>query len=195
LATRSAGLGLEELSDQVFSDTSGLAALEIVEHQRYFSELGILTSDFRIPDLVSLWRMYAELGGDKRLRFLRACASLSSAAQPGITDSQKVVALVSAIEPLLSPADRCKLCGAQTGIARQFRAFLNEYVDPPPEIRDLYEGVYTARSKIVHGSRHFEVDEPFLGIQVQGDLLPLAAWGAAKRGVVNLAMRTVKGTS
>ena len=56
---------------------------------------------------------------------------------------------------------------------------------PPPEIRDLYNGVYTARSKIVHGGRRFEVDEPFLGIEVQGDLMPLVAWGAAKRGVVN----------
>lgn len=179
------GLGLEEMSDQVFSDISGLAALEIVEHERYFSELGIPTSDFRIPDLVPLWQKYTELGRDDRLRFLRACASLSSVAQPGINDSQRVVALVAAIEPLLSPAERCEACGAQTGIARRFRTFLNEYVKPPPVVRDLYEGVYTARSKIVHGSRRFEVDEPFLGIQAQSDLLPLAAWDAAKRGVVS----------
>lgn len=179
------GLGLEEVSDQAFSDISGLPALEIVERQRYFSELGIPTSDFRIPDLVPPWKKYTELGRDKKLRFLRACASLSSAAQPGITDSQKVVALVTAIEPLLSPAERCESCGAQTGITRQFRKFLDEYVTPSPEIRDLYEGVYIARSKIVHGGRRFEVDEPFLGIQVQGDLLPVAAWGTAKRGVIN----------
>jgi hypothetical protein len=179
------GLGLEEVSDQVFSDIGGLPALEIVERRRYFSELGIPTSDFRIPDLAPLWKKYTELGRDKKRRFLRACASLSSAAQPGITDSQKVVALVTAIEPLLSPAERCESCGAQTGITRQFRKFLDEHVAPPPEIRDLYEGVYAARSKIVHGDRRFEVDEPFLGIQVQGDFLPLAAWGAAKGGVVN----------
>lgn len=179
------GHGLEEVSDQTFSDVSGLPALEIVECQRYFTELGIPTSDFRIPDLALLWGKYTKLGRDKKLRFLRACASLSSAAQPGITDSQKVVTFVTAIEPLLSPAERCGSCGAQTGITRQFRKFLDEYVSPPPEIRDLYEGVYTARSKIVHGGRRFKVDEPFLGIKVQGDLLPLAAWGTAKLGVIN----------
>ncbi|MGQ0569262.1 MAG: hypothetical protein ACT4P5_06985 [Armatimonadota bacterium] len=179
------GLGLEEVSDKAFSDVSGLPPLQTVERQRYFSELGIPTSDFRVPDLVDLWKRYTDLARDKKLRFLRACASLSSAAQPGITDSQKVVALVTAIEPLLSPGERCESSRAQVGINRQFRKFLDEYVSPPSEIRDLYEGVYAARSKIVHGGWRFEVDEPFLGIQVQGDWLPLAAWSAAKRGVIN----------
>jgi hypothetical protein len=177
--------GLNEVSDEAFSDTSGLLPIGIVECQRYFSELGIPTSEFRVPDLAELWNKYTVLGRDKKLQFLRACASLSSAAQPGITESQKVVALVTAIEPLLSPGERCKSCGTQTGITRQFRNFLDEYVAPPSEIRDLYEGVYAARSKIVHGGRSFEVDEPFLGVPVQGDLLPLAAWCAAKRGVIN----------
>jgi hypothetical protein len=179
------GLGPEEVSNEAFSDTSGLPPFEIVERQRYFSELGIPMPEFRVPDLAELWKRYTDLGQDKKLRFLRACASLSSAAQPGITESQKVVALVTAIEPLLSPGERCKSCGAQTGITRQFRSFLDEHVAPPSEIRDLYEGVYAARSKIVHGGRRFEVDEPFLGIRVQGDLLPLVAWGAAKRGVIS----------
>jgi hypothetical protein len=179
------GLGLDEVSEEAFSDISGLPPLEIVERQRYFSELGIPTSEFRVPDLTELRRKYTDLPRDKQLRFLRACASLSSAAQPGIANSQKLVALVSAIEPLLTPGQRCESCGGHTEITRQFRRFLDAYVSPPSEIQDLYEGIYAARSKIVHGGRRFEVDEPFLGIQVQGDLLPLAAWGAAKRGVIN----------
>lgn len=124
------GLGLEEVPDKTFSDASGLPALQVVEQDRYFSELGISTPDFRVPDLAALWGKYSKLGRDKKLRFLRACASLSSAAQPGITHSQKLVALVTAIEPLLSPPERCKSCNGQTGITRQFRKFLDEFLLP-----------------------------------------------------------------
>jgi hypothetical protein len=44
--------------------------------------------------------------------------------------SQRVIALVSAMEPLLGKAERCEVCGGMTGITRQFQNFLDEYAPP-----------------------------------------------------------------
>jgi hypothetical protein len=178
-------LGFEDASELDFSDVQTLLQLQPVETSRYFTELGITTQEFRVPDLPALFKTYSRLGHGKKKRFLRSCASLSAACEPGLNESQKVVALVTSIEPLLDVPERCDACGGQTGITRLFRKFLEEYVHPSPAVKDLYEGVYAARSKIVHGGWRIEVDEPFFGLRPQSDLVPLAAWNAAKRGVMN----------
>lgn len=179
------GTGLEDTSEVEFSDVQTLPELIAVANSQYFSELGVVTQEFRVPQLNVLHAKYTALSRKNRLRFLRSCASLAAASDPSLGASQRVVALVSAIEPLLGKAERCGICGGVTGITRQFRKFLDEYVQPPLAVRDLYEGVYSTRSKLVHGGWNFDVDEAILGLRPQGDMIPLVTWGAAKRGVVN----------
>jgi len=177
--------GLEDTSEVEFSDVQTLSELIAVANSQYFSELGVATQEFRVPDLNVLHAKYMALSRKNRMCFLRSCASLAAASDPTLGASQRVVALVSAIEPLLGKAERCGTCGGMLGITRQFRKFLDEYVQPPSAVRDLYEGVYAARSKLVHGGWNFDVDEAFLGLRPQADVVPLVAWGAAKRGVVS----------
>ena len=179
------GTGLEDTSDFEFSDVQDLPELIPVANSQYFSQLGVAAEEFRVPELEVLHSKYKELPAKKKVRFLRSCASLSAACDPAFGGSQRVVALVSAIEPLLGPAERCRACGGMTGIARQFRKFLAEYVQPPLAVRHLYEGVYAARSRLVHGGWSFDVDEAMFGLHRRSDIIPLVAWAVAKRGVVN----------
>lgn len=177
--------GLEDTSEVEFSEVKTLPELIPVANSQYFLELGVATQEFRVPELNVLHAKYMALSRKNRVRFLRSCASLAAASDPALGASQRVVALVSAIEPLLGEAERCGTCGGKTGITYQFKKFLDEYVQPPPAVRDLYEGVYAARSNLIHGGWNFDVDEAFLGLRPQADLVPLAAWVVAKRGVVN----------
>jgi hypothetical protein len=177
--------GLEDTSEVEFSDVQALPELIAVANSQYFSELGVATQEFRVPKLNVLHAKYMALSPENRVRFLRSCASLAAASDPTLGASQRVVALVSAIEPLLGEAERCGTCGGMTGITRQFRKFLDEYVQPPSAVRYLYEAVYDARSKLVHGGWNFDVDEAILGLRLQSDTVPLVAYVVAKRGVVN----------
>jgi len=179
------GTGLEDTLETDFSDVQDLPELIAVANSQYFLELGITTGEFRVPELNVLHANYMALPRDNRVRFLRSCASLAAASDPALRPSQKVVALVSAIEPLLGKGERCDTCGGTTGITRKFREFLDRYVQPSSEVRYLYEGVYDARSKLVHGGWNFDVDEWVFGLRPTGDMIPLAAWAAAKQGVVN----------
>lgn len=176
--------GLEATSEIEFSDVKTLSELIAVTNSQYFSELGVVTQEFRVPELNVLYAKYIALSHVDRMRFLRSCAALAAASDPVLGASQRVVALVSAIEPLFDKAERCDTCGGVTGLTRRFRQFLNEYVQPSSAVRELYEGVYAVRSKLVHGGWNFVVDEPLFGLQPQGDML-LVAWATAKRGVVN----------
>lgn len=176
--------GLEESSDLEFSNTQGLVSLKPTPPEQYFKELGITSSEFRVPDLGSLYSKYKALTLKKQLCFLRSCASLSAASNQTIGISQKVVSLVSAIELLLDAPQKCTACKQPSGITKEFKKFLDLYVNPSPEVRALYEGVYHARSRLVHGGWNFDVDEPILGIRPQAHHVPLAAWDATKRGIM-----------
>jgi hypothetical protein len=177
--------GLETSADVEFSNVDGLLALASIPTEQYFRELGVTSCEFRVPDLGNLYSRYKALSLDNQLRFLRSCASLAAACNPTVESSQKVVSLVSAIEPLLDPTERCTECRQQRGITKQFRSFLDRYVQPNPAVQALYEGVYHARSRLVHGGWNFDVDEPILGIRPQAHDLPLAAWDTTKRGIIN----------
>ena len=185
LVTLGMATGLEAETEDAFSPTMGIPQLPPVPFERYYTQLGIGEPQIRVPDLEDLYARYSSLDHQRRVRFLRASASLWAAHQPGVTQSQRLVSLVSAIDPLLEPPRRCAACGSTVGITESFRRFLAAYVNPPPEIAELYEAVYASRSRIVHGGWNFEVDEPFMAIANEGYLTSLAAWGAAKRGVIN----------
>lgn len=176
--------GLEESSELEFSSTEGLTSLTPAPTEQYFRELGVTSREFRVPDLADLYSRYRELPRDKRLCFLRACASIAAASSPTIERSQKVVSLVSAIEPLLDVPPKCSECDQPRGITTQFKAFLKKYVPLNPEVETLYESIYSARSRLVHGAWNFDVDEPMLGLSYQGHDLSLAAWDATKRGIM-----------
>ena len=176
--------GLEESSNLEFSNTQGLIPLIPTPADQYFRKLGITSGEFRVPDLGDFYSRYKALSRDNQLRFLRSCASLAAACNPSVESSQKVVSLVSAIEPLLDPNEKCTECRQQRGNTKQFRKFLDRYVQPNPAVQALYEGVYHARSRLVHGGWNFDVDEPILGIRPQAHDLPLAAWDTTKRGII-----------
>lgn len=180
--------GLDDASDQTYTDVSHLPQLAPVPAAEYFAPLGISTSDFRVPDLIALHTRFRELPPPSALRFLRCCASIFAASSPAIGPPQKLVALVSAIEPLLEEGKRCSLCDSHTGIAESFRVFLDDYVKPSPEVRHIYEAVYALRSKIVHGGWNPDVDEPFFSLHSTDRSGGLAAWAAAKQGAVNWLM-------
>ena len=177
--------GLDDASDEDFSDVSHLSQLVPVPTAEYYASLGISTSDFRVPDLASLYDRFGALPPSAALRFLRCCASIFAASNPAIGRPQKLVALVSAIEPLLEEGQRCSQCNSHIGIAQRFREFLDAYVHPSPQIRHIYEAVYTSRSQIVHGGWNPDVDEPFFSLYSKDESGGLAAWAAAKQGAIN----------
>jgi hypothetical protein len=185
LVTLGMATGLDQEPDTDFSSPAGLSELEPVPIKPYYSQLGITESKLRVPDLTNLYARYRALDAERQARFLRASASIWAAFQPGVSLSQRLVSLVSALEPLLDPPQRCAACKSAVGITKSFRRFLVQYVKPAPEVQYLYETIYNARSGVVHGSWNFEVDEPFMSIANQGYLTSIAAWSAAKQGVVN----------
>jgi len=177
--------GLENAPEDAYSEPSGTPQLHPVPSPEYYAALGIGSSDFRVPDLAYLYARFTALSTEKRLRFLRCCASIFAASSPATGQPQKLVALVSAIEPLLEETQTCKVCHSHVGISAAFRSFLDEYVHPTPEVSHLYEAVYASRSSIVHGGWNPDVDEPFLSLSQSSYLEGLAAWAAAKQGAVN----------
>jgi hypothetical protein len=177
--------GLETSSNLVFSDVKELSPLTPIPIEQYFRALGITTKEFRVPGLSDLYSRYKKLSDEKQLRFLRACASLAEASNPTIETSQKVVSLVSTIESLLDPTEKCDKCTQRNGITKQFKTFLDQYVPLDSRIRELYMRIYQSRSQLVHGSWNFDVDEPTLGLSRQGFTISLATWDATKRGIIN----------
>jgi hypothetical protein len=176
--------GLEDAPTDQFSDVAGIPELVPIDNVAYFLQLGLGQPDFRVPDLFALRTKYESLGVGDRKRFLRACASLTDASNPDLGRSQRVVALVSALEPLLEEPPQCETCKNHVGIAAEFRRFLDVYVQPCADVREVYESVYAARSKLVHGGWHYDVDEPVFGVPGSADVTLTAAWAAAKRGIV-----------
>lgn len=185
LVTLGMATGLEDQTEEDFSPTNGIPQLEPVSPDTYYTQLGIGEPQLRVPDLADLYARFSRLDSERKARFLRASASLWGAYQPGVGESQRIVSLVTAIEPLLETPDSCTTCGSAVGITASFRRFLANYVKPSPEVKELYEAIYASRSKVVHGGWNFEVDEPFMSISNDGHIATLVAWGAAKRGVVN----------
>lgn len=174
--------GLEDTSEKEFSDVKNLPELIPIPNSQYFSELGIYSKEFRIPQLKELYEKYVSFPIKTQLLFLRSCASLWEASNPLLSESHRLVALVTAIEPLLEKPKRCDKCGQVMGITRQFEKFLNKYVKPPKDIEDIFKSIYETRSEIVHGRRNLEVDRmPLMNLQ---DTI-LSAWISAKRGVIN----------
>lgn len=177
--------GLDEAPQDAFSDVLQIPQLIPIPMSEYYASLGIGSSDFRVPDINALYTKYLALTNAKKTRFLRCCASIYAASNPAIKEFQRLVSLVSAIEPLLNQGKRCKTCQSYTGITQEFRNFLDSYIQPTPEIRHLYEAVYSYRSKIVHGGWNPEVDEPFFSLKSDSHITGLAAWAAAKQGAIN----------
>jgi len=175
--------GLEDISEKEFSDVKNLPELIPVSNLQYFSELGISSQEFRIPQLEELYEKYVTLPIEKQSRFLRSCASLWEASNPLLSECHRLVALVTAIEPLLEEPERCDKCGQMIGITRQFELFWKKYVNPPKDIEDIFKSIYETRSEIVHGRRNLEVDGmPFMNLQYNTFI---SAWISAKRGVIN----------
>lgn len=176
--------GLDDAPDTTFSDVSAYPSLVPVPTEEYINALGIRSSHLRVPDLHSLYGKFTALEDSRRLRFLRCGASIFASNSPTIRRPQRLVSLVSAIEPLLEVGTRCPAYNSTTGIAASFRAFLDTYVQPPPPIRRLYEAVYSSRSKMVHGGWNPDVDEPFFSLFSLDPTDGLAAWAAARQGAI-----------
>ncbi len=179
------GTGLEDETEDDFSSPGNLQELQPIPTDAYYNQMGINEHNLRVPDLKNLFDRFNNLSKEKKVKFLRAAAALWSAFQPGVNQSQRLVSLVSALEPLLEKPEHCSSCGSTIGITKSFRHFLDEYVAPSAEVRHIYEAIYSARSKLVHGGWNYEVDEPFMTLSDQGYITTLAAWGATKIGVVN----------
>jgi hypothetical protein len=177
--------GLDESSNESFSDTKDLPKLLPVSHEQYFKELGINSQGFQVPDIDGLYKSYERLSAESKLQFLRSCASIFASNNPTITDAQRVVGLVSAIEPLIGKPERCKACQALTGTTRLFREFLDNFVQTSEETKSLYEQLYGMRSKLVHGGWNFDVDEPLFSLRNNTFITPLIAWVSAKQGIIN----------
>jgi hypothetical protein len=168
-----------------FSDTSDLEELLPAPHEEYYAALGINENSIRVPDLRMLYSRYKGLSREDQLRFVRACAFLSEAAEPDQRPGRRLLACVGAIEALLEKAEQCNRCCSHVGITANFKEFIADFVRPSDDIADLYNSLYTKRSKLAHGSWHYEVDEPFLGLHHNAFCTELAAWDGAKRGIIN----------
>jgi len=186
------GTGLDGISDE-FSDVGDIAPMALTDTKTYYHELGVTTNVFRVPDLSSLYSRYKELTLKDRMRFLRVCASLMDASDPNASESQRVVGLVSALEPLAKAPVQCPSCGGKVGITKAFGELLDQYVKPTPEVRHWYMKLYALRSSIVHGSWRYDVDESFWSTSDTKSIMPLIAWGSAKQGAINWLLAQTQG--
>lgn len=186
------GTGLDGISDE-FSDVGDIAPIALTDTETYFRELGVSTDVFRVPDLSGLYSRYQELTPKDRMRFLRVCASLMDASDPNASESQRVVGLVSALEPLAGAPVQCPSCGGKVGITKAFGELLAQYVMPTPEVRHWYMKLYALRSSIVHGSWRYDVDESFWNPSETKSIMPLVAWSSAKQGAINWLFAQTQG--
>lgn len=184
--------GLEEESSTSFSDVSNMPKLKPVSVGQYYNSLGMGSNDFQVPDFAFLYSCFLTLTNANQQKFLGCCASIFSATNPSINWPQKLVLLVSAIEHLIENNEQCDKCKSSIGVAKAFQSFMREYVSPPSEVQDMYQAIYSNRSRITHGAWNPEVNEPFLSLHSIDESSGLSAWAAAKKGAITWLIAQAK---
>jgi len=160
-------------NEEVFSDTSKLKRLRVLNTQRSSGQLGLA-----IPqDLNGLMNKAQNLENPKHNQFHNACLLTSFALEnTDISRSIEYLALICAIESLISFTDKCTECDQYKGATKQFKQFVNRY-STDADTKQSAAKFYDQRSKISHGSQLMgsDIEPDFLNwkpsIEEQKDVL------------------------
>lgn len=99
----------------------------------------------------------------------------------------QVVACASAIEALLpkTDVDKCKECNQDRfKVSSRFKDFVRKYATTPSSVNFL-DLVYQARSRLVHGSHLYEIDEPPFSFGARSRRESMTARWVARAAIIN----------
>lgn len=163
--------------------------LELIPHERFVAGPYDLLStgvQYAVETLPILHQKLVSMQPHQRRKANRALAWMADGARanaPGV----KIACAVAGLEALLSelPSERCELCKQERyHLTKRIEDFLDEFAGTAMR-KEFRDEIYAFRSGLVHGLKHYAVDEPFLGIFGEGDIDALKATGAAHAAAIN----------
>lgn len=178
------------MSDDTYPpSTAGVERGQTIEHERFVRgpmDLLATGTQYTIATLPQLHRNLLAMSVKDRRRVNRALAWMADGIGAS-SDSTKIACFVAGLEALLPdrPSDVCSGCGQERyGLTRRVKDFLDEFAGEAI-LKEYRDGVYTLRSLLVHGARHYEVDQPRIGALGERDADVLKVTGAATAGLLN----------
>lgn len=168
-----------------FSDVAGFDQISHVPVATYVDEIVPGQEGIRLTDMATLKQAFDKLKTADQLRYLRCCSAIHEAEYYSRHTSQAIVSYVSAVEALLEATEKCNACGNHTGITAAFKHFVRHYVKPSEQNLASLEALYAFRSRLAHGAYALPIDEPFMGLQISGNAIPVIAHWIAKKGAIN----------
>jgi hypothetical protein len=142
-----------------FASVEGIPQLPKIVHSEYYCRWGISgDSRFEVPEsLDQLLDAFYDLGADSRAQFLRACYWFELAGKLYTSSrSAAFTALVSSVETLMPPQDRCsrcKECGQSVAksTTQRFVEFVEGMAPWGGGIEKARKELYRTRSALLHG--------------------------------------------
>lgn len=167
----------------------GCEPMELVPHERFVEgpvDLLATGVQYSIETLPQLHQKLLSLPASEKRKANRAFAWLAYAARTQ-DPSVKITCNVAGIEALLSdvPDNVCPECGQQRfSLTRRVKKFLDEYAGVALRKR-FRDGIYSIRSGLVHGSHHYQVDEPAFSLFAEAHLDELKVTAASRAAALN----------
>lgn len=170
-------------------ETPNMPALRMVSHENFVSG--------PIPDadpvqlvvheqLGEMVRSARSLPTSERKALARALHWLEVATTTNIATVQ-VVAAACAIEALVpsAAAEPCTMCGQdRLRVTARFNEFVQRHA-ADENARDLSDFLYPARSRLVHGTHQYEIDDHPMGILGEGWIETSASIHIARKSILN----------
>lgn len=164
-----------------FTDITNKQPFDLLEPDTYYKSFGSSSEPLKLPTNISetLDKVFSLFLADHK-KFIQACSWYAASKELWLkSHASYYIALVCAIESLISESQKCPDCNQEFEepiggyckndhpkymITRRFKNFVQRYAmlsDPlPKEI----EVIYTVRSKLVHGSLFFDGDLESFGL-------------------------------
>ncbi len=166
---------------QDFTDISNLSRFTFIEPNNYYNTLRPSSDMLKLPGDIneSLNKVY-KLSPSDRKKYNQACAWFAVVDDLWFkSHASYYIALVCAIESLISESHKCPECGQEITepvggnctrghpkymITRRFKNFVQKYLMIPNPIPQEVGIIYQVRSKLVHGSLLFDADLGSFGL-------------------------------
>lgn len=167
----------------------GLDKMKLIEHSRFVRgpvDLLSTGAQYAIDTLPRLYERLTTLPSDSRLKANRALAWMADGVRANDA-SVRIACTVAGVEALLPdvPTKACSECGQpRYSLSKRVKDFMDEFVGPAlrEEFRD---GIYAIRSSLVHGLKHYDVDEMPFSPFAEKHIDELKVTGAANAAVLN----------
>lgn len=187
------GFHHEGLGDRRDQPEVTASDVRTVDHDRFAAgpfDL-LATGEVVVPDTLGLLRSrHRSMPSQRRKQASRALAWFGDGMRTR-NISVRIACFVAAIESLL-PASRpatCSQCGQPTlALTKRVEELLQAYAGEAM-LEEYRKAVYHLRSRLVHGTWHYEVDAPMFSVTAVADVDELIVEGAARACLLNWLLR------